>query len=279
MGCTGTEIVYREVEGDQTIPEGWKSAECANINFSKVFWDSDMKFLSSRAEAVRMMLTDKKNYTPREIETMKRGLASDGWEKHIGLPEGWMYRSVPLFITSWERVVTDHQFLSPEFEVIHDPGAVLKRFMVFGNFKSESVFSKFVLNFCIGVPKDQIESFEWIEGSHKLRLGKFFLKSDGGVIQTILTQIGTFFKNNCNKFLDEVMADDAYLPSEKEEISDLLKKHLSVKTRYRSLHQELLPKVYQPSRRILMSGWKMKIFQWDGNQDEKLCSKATTKGS
>jgi hypothetical protein len=172
MGCSEKEIVYNEVESDQTLPEGWKSAECADINFSKVFWDSEMKFLSSRDEAVRVMLGDKKSYIPREIETMKRGFASDGWEKHIGLPEGWMYRGVQLFISSWEKSVTDHQFLSPEFEVIHDPGSVLKRFMVFGNFKSESVFSKFVLNFCIGVNKDQIESFEWIEGLHKLRLEK-----------------------------------------------------------------------------------------------------------
>ena len=34
MGCTGKGIVYVEVECDQTIPEGWKSAECTDINFS-----------------------------------------------------------------------------------------------------------------------------------------------------------------------------------------------------------------------------------------------------
>merc|ERR1719186_1144777 len=163
MDSTGKDLVYEEVKDDQTVPEGWKSAVCHDRKFSKVFWDSEMRFYSSRVEAVKVMVGDKNNYTPREIEMMKKGLESDGWGKHIGLPEGWMYRGLQICVTFWEEEFTEHQFLSPEFEIVSDHSSVLKT-LVSGNFKSESVFSKFVLNFCLGISKDQIESFEWIQG-------------------------------------------------------------------------------------------------------------------
>ena len=274
-----TELVYEVVEDDKTIPEGWKSALSPDRSLQKIFWDSDKRFLSSRVEAVKVMVGDKRRYTAKEIETMKRGLISEGWEKHPGLPEGWMYRASSISVSSWGQSFTDHQFLAPDFEIIHNPGFVLRRFINSGMYKNESAYSKFVLNFCIEVEKDQIESFEWIEAPHKLRLGKFFLKSEEDFIQIVISKDGRIFKNKSDAFLEDVRYDEDYLQDEKEEIHDLLVRHFSVKPQEKtpllkqnksvaSNHQkkntnEWLDDIHLPE------GWKYRLKNFAAKDDSK----------
>lgn len=253
---TKTDIVYEETKYDETIPEGWKSAKYPDNSLPSVFWDSNMNFFSSRAEAVRVMVGDKKKYKAKEIETMKKGLFNEGWQKHIGLPEGWMYRASVILVSSWDKSFIDQQFLSPEFEMIRNSKCVLNRLVKSSTYKSESVYSKFVLNFCLDVEKDKIDSFEWIEAPHNLRLGKFFLKSDvDEFIQIVLTKDGRLFRNQSDDFLEDVRFDNEYLPDEKEEISDLLSKHFSVKP------HEKIPSV-KSSNKCFASNVKKNTNEW-----------------
>ena len=104
------------------------------------------------------------------------------------------------------------------------------------------------------------------------------MKIDSGVIQTILTKSGKLFKNNCDKFLDEVMSTDDYLPSEKEEISDLLLKHMSVQTKIKDpttkTSAKSVPNIKKNTNEWLEDenlpvGWKYRMKNFASKDDSK----------
>ena len=89
---TGT---YEDIEGDQTIPEGWRSAiknsympTCQKMIKNKVYWAPDGRYCSSRMQALAYMVAE--NHPKEQVDEMKEGMVADGWQTYQQLPEGWM---------------------------------------------------------------------------------------------------------------------------------------------------------------------------------------------
>ena len=86
---------YEDIEGDTTIPEGWKSAiknsympTCQKMIKNKVYWAPDGRYCPSRLQALAYMVSE--DHPKEEVEVMKAGLVGDGWTAFQQLPEGWM---------------------------------------------------------------------------------------------------------------------------------------------------------------------------------------------
>ena len=89
---TGT---YEDIEGDATIPEGWRSAiknsympTCQKMIKNKVYWAPDGRYCSSRMQALAYMVAE--NHSKEQVEEMRAGMVADGWQNYEQLPEGWM---------------------------------------------------------------------------------------------------------------------------------------------------------------------------------------------
>ena len=86
---------YEDIEGDTTIPEGWKSAiknsympTCQKMIKNKVYWAPDGRYCSSRMQALAYMVAE--NHSKEQMEEMKVGMLADGWKTYQQLPDGWM---------------------------------------------------------------------------------------------------------------------------------------------------------------------------------------------
>ena len=92
---------YEHIPEDPTIPPGWKSAfkTCyipahigvpAGTMKMKVYWASNGRYCSSRAQALGYMMSNEDQFRKNDIEKMKEGMMADGWKTIKELPKGWM---------------------------------------------------------------------------------------------------------------------------------------------------------------------------------------------
>ena len=86
---------YEDIEGDETIPDGWRSAlknsympTCQKMIKNKVYWAPDGRYCSSRMQALAYMMAE--NHSKEKVDKMKEGMLADGWRAYDQLPEGWM---------------------------------------------------------------------------------------------------------------------------------------------------------------------------------------------
>ena len=110
LGQKASENRYDWIEGDDTLPRGWKFRMAEGDSEKEWILSPENVQYKTRFSAILDMV--KRQYKQSEIDDMRLKLKHEGWEKHPCLPHGWR-------IKIWEGVVKGkldrhYQFLSKE---------------------------------------------------------------------------------------------------------------------------------------------------------------------
>ena len=106
---------------DKTLPPGWKMTYYTP-NLKNMKGASYIKLLSpcgrclsSRPQALRYMLATQSNQ--EDVEMMKKGLVTDGWQEKDFLPPGWLFRNIS---------GKTFRILSPDFQTLKQMNQALE---------------------------------------------------------------------------------------------------------------------------------------------------------
>ena len=97
-----------EWEEDLSLPSGWKICWDREPPRNHKFKTRSDRIIIGRSSAMRVMIAE--NYPEEDLEKMKEGFSSDGWNKTVYLPPGWMKKECSGVMS----------FLTPEYQVIKD---------------------------------------------------------------------------------------------------------------------------------------------------------------
>merc|ERR1719209_1451767 len=121
-GDTPTKSQYDWDETDPSVPKGWKTTMITVNSFgksvlSKRFLSPDGRFCSSRVDALKYMRKED-IFLKVDIDSMKLGLLSEGWEVDPLLPEDWYVKP-----DKHKEEEATFNYLAPDFSFLRSTRA------------------------------------------------------------------------------------------------------------------------------------------------------------
>jgi len=121
-GDTPTKSQYDWDETDPSVPKGWKTTMITVNSFgksvlSKRFLSPDGRFCSSRVDALKYMKKED-IFLKVDIDAMKLGLLSEGWEVDPLLPEDWFVKP-----DKHKEEEATFNYLAPDFSFLRSTRA------------------------------------------------------------------------------------------------------------------------------------------------------------
>jgi len=137
-GDTPTKSQYDWDEKDPSVPKGWKTTMITVNSFgknvqSKRFLSPDGRFCSSRVDALKYMRKED-IFLKVDIDSMKQGLLSEGWEMDALLPEGWYVKP-----DKHKEEEATFNYLAPDFTFLRSTRAAQTYLKNNGQYTQEDV--------------------------------------------------------------------------------------------------------------------------------------------
>lgn len=177
---------YDWVDGDDTVPVGWKTRVVDGKMRKKFFLAPDGSSFSCRRSGLQHLIRE--NSDQAEINAMRESLVHEGWERGDFLPEDWMIRKSEGTTNGIYDV--DYWYLSVEGVLFRSTKAVVE-FMTESESYSEEDINQITVKLEQERKMVRQQKYNWIEGdptvpsNWKVRVieGKtrktFFLSEDG----------------------------------------------------------------------------------------------------
>ena len=155
---------YNWIEGDESVPEGWKIriVNCSNGLDREFFLAPDGSSYSGRKQVLEYM--NKNGYTQEDVRKVESGCKVKWVDDDPTLPEGWKTRTSE--INSKNGMIPMQWFLNPDGKMLRGRKAALEEIQNSGKYSKEEI-----RNFKFVIPEDKRQNYQWNENDASVPLG------------------------------------------------------------------------------------------------------------
>ena len=156
---------YDWIEGDESVPEGWKLriVKCSNGLEREFFLAPDGSSFSGRKQALDHM-NKEGGYSVDDVRKMESGCKVKWYDDDESLPPGWKTRTSE--INSKSGKIPMQWFLSPENKMFRGRKAALEEIQNSGKYSIEEVRRfKFI------IPEEKRQNYDWCDTDPSVPIG------------------------------------------------------------------------------------------------------------